>query len=255
MITESLHPGAAVVRRLVQRMLAASDAGARRRHFATGDCLYRAGDPAGCLYFLESGRARMFVESPEGKRKTLGYLEPGNLFGESALAGRRDRPESCVADRPCDLVEIPTDELRRWMTADPTVAEHLMTMLSGRLTDVRSELGSLVFDPVRERVLRRLMQLLEQRASSDQLARNDTVTLDITHAQLAMAVGAARETVSTDVEDFKREGMLEIRRGRLQIRPDRLRRALADEIARRGTAADPPPLPPMTGQPTPVAGR
>lgn len=196
----------------------------------------------------------MFVESPEGKRKTLGYVEPGHLFGESALCGRVERPEFCVADRPCVLVEIPLEEIRRGMTADPALAEHLLAMLSGRLTEARAELGSLVFDPVRERVLRRLMQLLEQRATAEQLQRNDPVTLDITHAQLAMAVGAARETVSTDVEDFKREGMLEIRRGRLQIRPDRLRRALADEMGRRRhrpAAAGPPATPaPITGRPS-----
>jgi CRP-like cAMP-binding protein len=251
---ESANPGAAAIRRLVQRMAASPEGAARRRSFAAGEAVYRPGDAAGGLFFLESGRVRMMVESPEGKRKTLGYVEPGNLFGESALCGHAHRPDLCMCDRPCSVVEIPMEELRRWMTADPMVAEHMLAMLSGRLTEARVELGSLVFDPVRERVMRRLMQLLEQRASADQLARGEPVTLDITHAQLAMAVGAARETVSTDVEDFKREGMLEIRRGRLQIRPDRLRRALADEAARRRNArADSPPtVSTAAGQPTPV---
>ena len=63
---------------------------ARQRSFKKKDLLYYAGDRAGELYLLESGRIRLFKHSQQGRNLTLSVVEPGDLFGEMALfAGGR----------------------------------------------------------------------------------------------------------------------------------------------------------------------
>jgi CRP/FNR family transcriptional regulator len=237
----------------LSRQPAGPDSPIRRRQYTAGDTIYRPGDTAASIFLLEAGRARVFVESPEGKRKTIAYVEPGAYFGELAACGVTQRFEYCQADRTSTIVELPVAELKNLAMQNPNIAYELIGILGRYLKDARMEIDSLVFDPVRERVLRRLVQLVEQRVSPEQLARNEPVTIDITHAQLAMAVGAARETVSTDVEDLKREDVLQIRRGRLEIYPDRLRRALNEEVFRRRRDQFPPApagsLPPIPGAP------
>lgn len=260
-MNDPIRQAAGTLHQFVARASTGPEGTLRRRQYAANDTIFRPGDNAGSLYFLEAGRVRVFVESPEGKRKTISYVEPGMYFGELALCGLTHRIEYAAADRPATVVEIPMHELFGFLQHQPAAALELIGIVGRYLYEARAEIDSLVFDPVRERVLRRLVQLVEQRISPEQLSRNEPVTIDITHAQLAMAVGAARETVSTDVEDLKREDVLQIRRGRLEIHPDRLRRALAEEVARRKrdeTAAVPPGpagVPPLAGTPPVMPGR
>src|SRR5215212_10385962 len=60
----------------------------RRRRF-----VYRAGEPADCLYAIVHGRIKLCrIESETGREAVIDILPEGSLFGESALysaAGQR----------------------------------------------------------------------------------------------------------------------------------------------------------------------
>ena len=53
----------------------------RRRRF-----VYRAGEPADCLYAIVSGRIKLCrIETETGREAVIDILPEGSLFGESAL--------------------------------------------------------------------------------------------------------------------------------------------------------------------------
>jgi len=96
-----------------------------------GEVLFRKGDPAGHLYFLESGQ----IEVVE-----IGvFIEPGNMFGEIAFFApdkRRTNTARCVGE--CSVLSIDESTVNQLYYQNPDFGFQLMALVAGRLTaDVR----------------------------------------------------------------------------------------------------------------------
>ena len=59
--------------------------------------VYHTGDRAETLYILKEGRIKITRLSEDGKELTVDILDPGDIFGELALAGEEVRETSAVA--------------------------------------------------------------------------------------------------------------------------------------------------------------
>src|SRR5678809_1692698 len=85
----------------------------RRRRF-----IYRAGEPADCLYAIIHGRIKLCrIENETGREAVIDILPEGSLFGESALySAAGQRANSAVAyenSRLCLLYTSPSPRDRQ----------------------------------------------------------------------------------------------------------------------------------------------
>lgn len=77
-----------------------------------GELVVREGDPAGPMFFIEDGRARVFQQE-NGHRQYRAYLRKGDYFGEmSVLRGTR-RTATVEAVAPCRLLQISPETLSK----------------------------------------------------------------------------------------------------------------------------------------------
>lgn len=83
-----------------------------------GKMVIRQGDEPGPLYVVEAGQLRVFVDA-EGKRYDLGYLGPGDFFGEIAMFKASKRTASVEAVSPCRLLECPEALFRELLEQYP----------------------------------------------------------------------------------------------------------------------------------------
>ncbi|MGH2655753.1 MAG: SulP family inorganic anion transporter [Actinomycetota bacterium] len=113
-----------------------------------GETLMRQGEPSDGLYFLESGRLTVQLESAEGGRMRLRTMGPGTVVGEVTLYLRTPRTASVVAEVPSRLHRLSADALARMERGDPTVAAAVHRMfarlLAERLTDTLNEVEALL---------------------------------------------------------------------------------------------------------------
>ena len=58
---------------------------ATKRRFRAGEFLYSQGDAAQHFYIVESGRIRIFYQTPAGREPTVTHRGPGDLFGISMV--------------------------------------------------------------------------------------------------------------------------------------------------------------------------
>src|SRR4051794_39570504 len=70
---------------------------ARSITVAKHDNIYTCGDQDENVYFIESGRIKLLMLSPEGKECLLAIYTPGDIFGELCLAGLGTRTETATA--------------------------------------------------------------------------------------------------------------------------------------------------------------
>jgi SulP family sulfate permease len=113
-----------------------------------GQTVMREDDPSEGLYFLESGRLTVQLESPEGGRMRLRTMGPGTVVGEVTLYLGTPRTASVVAEVPSRLHRLSAEALGRMERGDPTVAAAVHRMfarlLAERLTDTLNEVEALL---------------------------------------------------------------------------------------------------------------
>jgi class 3 adenylate cyclase/tetratricopeptide (TPR) repeat protein len=104
-------------------------AGSTRR-YGEGERVFRAGDPGSDVYFVREGRIR--IEEP-GTATAMARLGPSEFFGEGALLEGGPRTFDAVAEQDSVLVEVPRDDVLRFLVAHPAAAERLVAIATQRL--------------------------------------------------------------------------------------------------------------------------
>ena len=89
-----------------------------------GELVIRQGDLPGPLYVVEEGRLRVFVEE-EGKRRYLGYLRKGDIFGERSVFKGQPRAASVEAFSPCRLLSLRPSAFQVLASEQPEMAAEI----------------------------------------------------------------------------------------------------------------------------------
>ena len=50
--------------------------------------VFSQGDAADAVFYIQAGKIKLTVVSPQGKEAIVAMLEPGSFFGEGCLAGQ-----------------------------------------------------------------------------------------------------------------------------------------------------------------------
>jgi len=73
---------------------------------------FRQGDVADCVFYLQSGRAKLTVLSDSGKEATIALLRAGDFVGEEAIAGAAGlRMATATAITGCTALKIQRNEM------------------------------------------------------------------------------------------------------------------------------------------------
>jgi CRP-like cAMP-binding protein len=68
--------------------LALVTAGRPATNYRSKQTIFRQGDPADAVYYIQSGNVQLSVLSERGKEGVIAMLEAGDFFGEGCLAGQ-----------------------------------------------------------------------------------------------------------------------------------------------------------------------
>ena len=173
------------------------------------------------LALLLSGLVRVSLVSSSGRRYAVSYLRRGDIVGLARLTGRR-YPLSFEGVTDCRMLRLNSgafDELRR---RRPELGVAVAAQLNRHIDEVLNETALAAFGHVRQRVVRHVLALAVINADGP-------ATCEITHHELADAVGSARETVARTISELRAEGLLAGDHGVLVIPdPHRLRRELTE---------------------------
>lgn len=201
--------------RAVARLCVARTASAR-------ETLFQKGDPADALYAVRRGEVRIATRTAEGQELTLNLLGPGDVFGEIALLDGQPRTADAVATETTELLIVRRRDVLAMLSAEPTVALAIIEVLCARVRWMSARMEETNFLPVPARLARRLAAL------ADDYGHQIRVTQD----ELAGFVNASRETVNRQLQVWKREGLLELRRSSVHLLDRDALGALAGEDAR-----------------------
>jgi CRP-like cAMP-binding protein len=178
-----------------------------RRQLQASEVLFQKGDKGDALYGVRRGRVRIETGTASGGRLTLNVLGPGDLFGEIALFDGQPRTADAIAAEPSELFMVRRSDFLSYLEREPRITVRLLEMLCQRIRWVSDRMEEAVLLPLHARLARRLCALADDFGSE----------VHISQEELGIFVGAARESVNRQLQEWRRAGIIELRRGRILL--------------------------------------
>lgn len=182
------------------------------RRFAKGRVIFRAGERANRLFFIQHGRVKISVISEEGKEAILILPGSGDLIGEGALAP--DHPSYfTTATAITDSVLLPIEAIhfRQLLHENQRVAQAVLSYLLTKSRQLQESLADQLFEDSEKRLAKILWSLAEvDNAPGNFIPR-------ITHQTFAEMVGTTRPRISFFMNRFRKLGFIEYKNRELYV--------------------------------------
>jgi CRP-like cAMP-binding protein len=171
---------------------------------------FSQGDPADCVFYLQSGRAKLTVISKEGKEATIALLAAGDFVGEESMAGTPGlRMATATAIAPCTALKIERAEMIRVMHEEHTFSDLFLKFLLERCMRAQADLVDQLFNSSEKRLARILLLMAE----FGQPGEPETLIPKVSQETLAEMIGTTRSRVSFFMNRFRKLGFIDYNGG------------------------------------------
>jgi CRP-like cAMP-binding protein len=185
---------------------------------------FTQGQPADCVFYLQSGRAKLTVVSKRGKEATVTMLAPGDFVGEEAIAGVPGlRMASATAITACTALRIDREEMARVIHEEHAFSDLFLKFLLARGMRTQADLVDQLFNNSEKRLARILLLMAEFGKPGEP----ESLIPPITQETLAEMVGTTRSRVSFFMNRFRKLGFIDYN-GRIRVHKSLLNIVLHD---------------------------
>src|SRR3984893_9685599 len=186
--------------------------------------VYRQGDPAVSVFFIQSGKGKKTVVSEQGKEAVVALLGTGDFFGEGCLAGEVLRLATVSAMTKCVVARISKAVITRVIHQQPAFAELFISHLLARNSRVEEDLVDQLFNSSEKRLARLLLLL----ATFGKEGRPEPIIAKISQESLAEMIGTTRARVSFFMNRFRQLGLIDYN-GNIEVHSSLLNVVLHDQ--------------------------
>jgi len=167
--------------------------------------LFSQGEAADAVFYLETGRVKLTVVSPQGKEAVVSILEHGSFLGESCLAGQTGHPATATALEDSSIVRIDKDAMIQVLHQKPAFAELFTAYLLAHTIRIEEDLVDHLFNSSEKRLARVLLLL----AHFGKEGKPEPVIAKLSQETLAEMIGTTRSRVSFFMNKFRKLGFID----------------------------------------------
>ncbi len=115
-----------------------------QRQVWAGQTVFKAGDPGGHMFVVQSGRVELFIVDRNSEYVSLGFIGQGELFGELSLFDSEPRSATAKAVQDTSLFVIDRHDLEVLFKSHPPSIFDVMTTLGKRIREADVLVGERV---------------------------------------------------------------------------------------------------------------
>ncbi|HUZ34142.1 MAG TPA: Crp/Fnr family transcriptional regulator [Xanthobacteraceae bacterium] len=167
--------------------------------------VFRQGDPADALFYIQAGEVKVCVISEQGKEAVVALHRAGDFFGEGCLIGQPLRLATVAAMTECVIMRLDKATVVRMLHDEPKFSERFTAHLLTRNARVEADLVDQLFNSSERRLARALLLL----ANFGKEGRPERVIAKISQATLADMVGTTRSRVNNFMNKFRKLGFID----------------------------------------------
>lgn len=181
----------------------------KSRSFSTKEILFSEGDLGQGVWILIEGSVRLIRADADGREQLLKVVRPHEVFSEVVLFDGGPYPATAIAAENGTASVLYNRDAEQLLQQHPTLAWHFLKVLSRRLRTAQERIRILSSTDVMQKLAATLLHLAEEQGSQN---------LSISQQDLANMLGVARETISRSLGALATEGVVNLRRNRVEIR-------------------------------------
>jgi CRP/FNR family cyclic AMP-dependent transcriptional regulator len=195
-------------------------------HYAKDSVVYCQAAIADAVFYLQEGRIKISVASPQGKDAIIAILEAGAFFGEGCLIGPTRRSASAVAMVDSKVMRVAKAETLRLLREEPMFDELFIKHLLLRSIRAEEDLVDQLFNSSEKRLARALLLL----ANVQKDGGPQPIATKVSQETLAELIGTTRPRVTHFMTKFRKLGFISSRNGNVQVHGSLLNVVLRDDV-------------------------
>lgn len=178
--------------------------------FPKGTLMHKTEENCKGLMSVLSGQIRTYIQSDEGREVTLFRIFSGDVCVLSASCVMENIEFDFVIEaiEDTEVLVLPAIYLRKIMKENPQVELYLYKMTTEKFSEVMWTMEQILFQKTEQRVAGILW---------DEYIHRKTLTLTITHDEIAKYMGSAREVVTRTLKNLASQQIIELGRGKITI--------------------------------------
>jgi len=185
----------------------------KHQEFKKGEILIRADDNPTGVYYLTSGKVKMYVISKTGEEVIMTIFKPGSFFPMSwAINGTPNRFYFEAMD-DVEVQKAGKDEVLTFLKSQPEITYDLLQRLYLGVDGLLIRMANLMAGSAYIRLLNEI-SIASQRFGQKS---EQGLTLHISEGDLAKLTGLTRETVSREMRTLKAKGIVQFAKNILTI--------------------------------------
>lgn len=172
-----------------------------------GQFAFRTGEQCSAYLVVLKGHVRVQLISAGGREVTLYRVDPGHtcVLTTSCLLSGNEYPAEAIAESEVEALGISQAAFQEALAKYANFRNHVFERFSERLKNVIVRVEDLVFESVDARLARALLKLESEGKQ------------EVTHQELAVDLGTAREVISRHLKQFEEDGLVRLGRGRVAV--------------------------------------
>jgi CRP-like cAMP-binding protein len=170
------------------------------------DAVFYQAMPADCVFYLLRGRVKLTAVSTEGKEATIALLRAGDFLGEECIAAEQLlRTTTAIAISECTVLRTERKAILDVLRRDPQFFNFFVSFIVSRNVRMQEDLIDRLFHSGEKRLARVLLLL----AGFGNSGQNEIVIPKVSQETLAEIVGTTRSRVSTFLNGFRKQGLID----------------------------------------------
>ncbi|WP_413309249.1 Crp/Fnr family transcriptional regulator [Bacillus sp. 1P10SD] len=160
-------------------------------------------DPLDRVFFIHSGKIKIYKTDQAGKEQIISVLEPGEMFPHAGFFRKGNFPAHAEVMEDAHLVVIPIDKFEEILIFYPELCIKLFKVLGEKIVDLQGRLEAQVLHNTYEQIILLLIRLCG--SNGDKVGDRYRLTTQFTNRELANMIGTSRETVSRTINQVKKK--------------------------------------------------
>lgn len=180
----------------------------KHKSFEKGELIFREGNISDVLYFVSTGRIKIYKYTKDGKEQILHILSEGDFFGELNLLKSTIYNFNAKAIDKTNICTLTKQEFKNIMIQNPEISIKLLESVGNRLSEAENLAQNLATNDIDSRMAYLILDLTEKYGISDE--KYLSVKLPLSREEMANYIGITRETISRKLKKFEGEGLIKL---------------------------------------------
>jgi CRP-like cAMP-binding protein len=179
------------------------------RKFEKGETLFLEGNECQKIFFVRTGRVKIYRTSSSGREQILESLGPGDTCACNPGSATWACASSAEALTPCTVWYLSRRDYIGLVQANSKLAHTLNILFAEKLKRFSCLIEDVSLNDVRKRLMRFLLDM--QKTNSINGEAPKALFVPFTREEIAQRIGSARETVARYLHELKRKKLIDIK--------------------------------------------